>query len=40
VMERHLTEGTHSMDVSLKAGSYLMVLVSGTRQATGKLVIL
>ncbi len=40
VMKRHLTQGTHSMDVNLPSGSYLMVLSSGRTQATGKLVIL
>ena len=40
VMKRHLSEGTHSMDVDLEAGNYLMVLDSGTVQAVGKLVIL
>ena len=40
VMKRYLAEGVHSMDVALPSGHYLMVLVSGTRQATGKLVVL
>ena len=40
VMKRHLSEGTHSMDVDLEAGNYLMVLDSGTVQVVGKLVIL
>ena len=40
MMKRHLAGGTHSMDVALPSGCYLMVLVSGTAQATGKLVIL
>ena len=40
MMKRHLAQGTHSMDVNLPSGSYLMVLSSGRAQATGKLVIL
>ena len=39
-MKRHLSDGTHSLDVDLEAGNYLMVLDSGTVQVVGKLVIL
>ena len=40
VMNRHLTEGRHWMDITLPAGNYLMLLVSDKATSTGKLIIL